>query len=217
MLDKNKENWIVNIIKENCTFPFVVIDNWYTVNEENNIWKELDFYTSQENKDRAENTIVAKDDKGNSLGKSYRFYMTDYYSQVGFKKSHISNYMYKQKSIQFHNIIKECMPYGRYFTSSNRDTTLISYYEQDDHYEPHYDNFLWTCLIWMVREPRMFTGGNFDFPESGYEIKLKNNRMIMFPCCYLHRVSPIKFYTQPKEIGYGKYTITHFYYSTPTG
>ena len=39
--------------------------------------------------------------------------------------------------------------------------------------------------------------------------------MVFFPCCYLHSVSPIKFHTQPKNINYGKYTITHFYYHIP--
>ena len=32
---------------------------------------------------------------------------------------------------------------------------------------------------------------------------------------FLHSVSLIKFHTQPKNIGYGKYTITHFYYHIP--
>ena len=33
-----KQNWIVNVVKENPTFPFIVIDNWYTPNEEKAIW-----------------------------------------------------------------------------------------------------------------------------------------------------------------------------------
>jgi len=37
----------------------------------------------------------------------------------------------------------------------------------------------------------------------------------MFPCCFLHSVTPIKFHTKPQETGYGKYTITHFYYNKP--
>ena len=57
----------------------------------------------------------------------------------------------------------------------------------------------------------------FNFPESDCEVKLKNNRAVFFPCCYLHKVTPVKFHTQPKEIGYGRYTITHFYYSQPSG
>jgi hypothetical protein len=53
--------------------------------------------------------------------------------------------MYKQRTPEFHNIIKKCMPYGRSFLSSNRDSTLISYYEEDDHYEPHHDTFAMDC------------------------------------------------------------------------
>ena len=48
------------------------------------------------------------------------------------------------------------------------------------------------------------------------QIKVKNNRMVMFPSCFLHSVSPVKFKTPPKEIGQGRYTITHFYFATPT-
>ena len=105
------------------------------------------------------------------------------------------------------------MPYGRSFLSSNIHSSLLSYYEDNDHYDAHHDVFLWTNLIWMVREPRLFDGGDFKLNEPDVEIKLKNNRAVFFPSCYLHSVSPIKFHTQPKEIGYGRYTISHCYYS----
>jgi len=214
-MEKIGQNWKVQVIKDNPTYPFIVIDNWYTPNEEKAVWKELDFLGAnpKETIKRAETTIVARDKKGNSLSKAYRWYHGEIYND--FTTSPISNCQYKQRTPEFHNIIKECTPYSRSYLSSNADTTLISYYEQDDHYEPHHDTFHWTCLIWFVREPRLFNGGDFDFPESGYEVKLKHNRAVFFPCCYLHRVSPVKFHTQPKELGYGRYTITHFYYSVP--
>ena len=208
----------IQVINENPQFPFIVADNWYSPEEENRVWKELDYYTSMQNIDRAENTIVAKNKDGTSKSKAYRFYSNQYYSQEGLEKcSNIHNFMYKQRMPEFHKHIEQCMPYGRGFMTTNNDSTLISYYEEDDHYDSHHDTFLWTCLIWMFRKPRLFNGGDFDFPESGYEVKLKHNRAVFFPCCMLHRVSPIKFHTQPKEIGYGRYTITHFYFSTPKG
>ena len=214
-MEKIEQNWKVQVVKDNPTYPFIVIDNWYTPQEEKNIWKELDWYSSHEHIARAENTIVARNKDGSSRSKAYRFYPGEYYSDIGAEKSHVYNYMYKQRTPEFHKIIGECMPYARSFHSSNGDSTLISYYEENDHYKPHHDTFLWTNLIWFVREPRLFDGGDFDFPESGYEVKLKHNRAVFFPCCYLHRVSPVKFHTQPKEIGYGRYTITHFYYNQP--
>ena len=125
--------------------------------------------------------------------------------------------MYKQRSPEFRNIMGNFMPYARSFLASTEDTSLISYYEENDHYLPHNDTFSWTCLVWMVKEPKLFNGGDFLVNEPNYEIKLKNNRMVMFPSCLLHSVYPIKFHTQPDEAGYGKYTITHFYYTLPIG
>ena len=214
---KIQQYWDVKIIKDNPTFPFLVIDNWYTPEEEKAVWKELDFFsaTPKEQIDRAENTIVARDPDGNAKSKAYRFYIDGFYNKR--KLSPIINSMYKQRTPEFHNIIKECIPYARSFLASNEDSSLISYYEENDHYEPHHDNFAWTCLVWMVREPRLFNGGDFKLNEPDVEVKLKNNRMIIFPSCFLHSVSPVKFHTQPKEIGYGRYTITHFYYSVPRG
>ena len=214
---KIEQYWDVKVVNDNPTFPFLVIDNWYTPNEEKAIWKELDFFsvTPKDQIDRAENTIVARNKDGSSKSKAYRFYIEEYYNKR--KISPILNYMYKQRSPEFHKIIKDCTPYSRSFPTSNMDSTLISYYEEDDHYEPHHDVFLWTCLVWMVKEPRLFNGGDFKLNEPDIEVKLKNNRMVMFPCCYLHSVSPVKFHTQPKEIGYGRYTITHFYCGIPNG
>ena len=216
--EKIEQNWKVQIVNDNPTFPFVVIDNWFTPDEEKTVWKELDFFsaTPKEQIDRAENTIVARDRDGTAKSNAYRFYIEDFYKKR--ELSPILNGMYKQRTPEFHKILGDnCLPYARSFTSSNDDSSLISYYEENDHYKPHHDTFLWTCLIWMVKEPRLFDGGNFKLNEPDIEVKLKNNRMVMFPCCYLHSVSPVKFHTQPKEIGYGRYTITHFYYGIPKG
>lgn len=213
---ENEQNWEVKVVKDNPVFPFIVFDNWYNPNEENAVWKELDFLSSipKEKIERAETSVVARDEKGNSLSKSYRFYIEEFYKKRTL--SPIINCMYKQRLPKFHKILlNHVQPYARSFCTSNADSSMLSYYEESDYYEPHHDTFLWTCLIWMVREPRLFDGGDFSFPEPEVEIKLKNNRMVMFPSCYLHSVDPIKFHTQPKEIGYGRYCITHFYYSTP--
>jgi len=216
--EKIEQNWKVQVVNDNPTFPFVVVDNWYTPTEEKAVWKELDFLstTPKDQIDRAENTLVARNPDGTARSNAYRFYIDQFYNQQSL--SPIINCMYKQRTPEFHKIIEDnCMPYARSFLSSNGDSSLLSYYEENDHYKPHHDTFAWTCLIWMVREPRLFDGGDFKLNEPDIEVKLKNNRMVMFPCCYLHSVSPVKFHTQPKKIGYGRYTITHFYYAYPNG
>ena len=143
--EKIQQYWDVKIIKDNPTFPFLVIDNWYTPNEEKAVWKELDFFsaTPRDQIARAENTIVARNEDGSSKSKAYRFYIEEFYRKR--EISPIINCMYKQRTPEFHKIINECMPYARSFHSSNSDSSLLSYYEENDHYEPHHDTFLWTC------------------------------------------------------------------------
>ena len=119
--------------------------------------------------------------------------------------------------IKLHKYIERCKPYSRSYLSTNRTASLISYYEENDEYQPHHDTFAWTVLIWFCKEPKLFTGGDFDFPESKTQVNFKHNRAVFFPCSYLHRVSPVKFNEKPKEFGHGRWTITHFLYTVPTG
>jgi len=211
-----ENNWKPQVVGEGTTFPFVVVDNWYNEDEEKKIWKELEFYHSTENTERAETSIVARHHDGTSKSKAFRYYFDSWYNDKGIKKSHICNFTYKYRSPEFHKIIENCLPYYRSFSSTNVNCNLISYYEENDYYEAHYDSFEWTSLIWYYKEPNQFKGGDFMFPESGHTIKLKNNRMVMFPSCYLHQVTPVKFNTPPKEEGLGRYTITHFFYTIPS-
>lgn len=215
-MEPPQQNWEIKVLKEGKT-PFVVFDNWYTSNEEKNIWKELDWYSSQENVERAENTYVASYDNGKPKAKASRFHIEEFYTQKGRQRSHVYNYMYKQRTQDFHNIIGEIKPYCRSFFSTNADSTLISYYEDSEYYDAHWDDYAWTMLIWFVREPRLFDGGNFEFTDSGNKVELKHNRALFFPSMFEHRVTPVKMHTEPKEVGYGRYTITHFYISMPQG
>jgi len=218
MSETIKQHWETTVFNSDPRFPFVVIDNWYTPAEEMAVWKELDFYDTvpKDITDRAESKDgpVARYSNGESKSKAYRYYIENYYLKR--EISPILNCTYKQKSKEFHQLLlSECLPYGRSFSTTNRDSTFVSYYEDKDYYEPHFDTFMWTCLIWMVREPRIFEGGDLKINEPDVEVKLKNNRMIMFPSCFLHSVTPVKFNKKPERSGLGRYTITHFYYSVP--
>ena len=202
------------IIKNNPAYPYIVIDNWFSNDEEKNIWKELDYYSSVP-KERAENTVVAHNE-GTALSKSYRYYINKFYTDIGRSKSSIFKYMYKQRTSEFNKLIEQCLPHGRSYKHTDWSSTLVSYYEEDDYYKPHYDKYMWTCLIWMIKDLNIFDGGDLKLNDIDETIKVKNNRMVMFPSCYLHEATPIKFKNKINENGYGKYTITHFYSSIGT-
>ena len=57
-------------------------------------------------------------------------------------------------------------PVSAEVTATDFDTSIISYYEDNDYYEPHHDKFMWTSLTWFYREPKKFTGGKFSINTS---------------------------------------------------
>ena len=42
--EKIAQNWNVQVIKDNPTFPFIVVDNWYTPREEKAVLLTLVLY-----------------------------------------------------------------------------------------------------------------------------------------------------------------------------
>src|SRR5210317_1480111 len=96
---ENSKQWKVNIVEDD-KFPFIVIDNWYSKNEEIAVWKELDYYFCNGNiYSRAENnTDIARID-GKALGKTNRLYLDNIYNNR--RHSIILNMLYKQRSKQF--------------------------------------------------------------------------------------------------------------------
>ena len=192
-------------------YPFLVVDDWFSEKELSAVWSELNFYLHQPEIQRAENTLTAADNKGNALSKSYRFYIGNYYKLS--RVSHLLRYEDKfETNSELIKHVAEIKPYGRSFLSTNCKNTLVSYYEENDKYESHHDISQWTCLVWMVKEPIAFTGGDFYFTEINQGIKIKNNRAIFFPSCYLHGVTPVIFKDKDNlNKGLGRFTITTFF------
>jgi hypothetical protein len=206
------ENWKINLNNVDPRFPFIVVDNWYNDREQNAIWKELELYNvlPNEYKNKAEQGPVAKKSDGSSKSQAYRFYLNDIYKNGGIKYSPILNCTYKIVDKKLDPYIEQCTPYSRHYFQSNKIFSLVSYYEEDDHYHSHFDSANWTCLIWFAKDKNLFDGGDFYFPESNNLIKLKHNRAVLFPGSILHAVTPVKFKSPPKDSALGRFTITHF-------
>jgi Rps23 Pro-64 3,4-dihydroxylase Tpa1-like proline 4-hydroxylase len=197
--------------------PYLVIDNWFSEKELNSIWKELEFYSEREKLARSEDnlTVTPTDLQKNPLAFSYRIYLDNFYK---FEKRNISTILNCQKKFQtldFYDKIKS-IPMARQFPNTNGDTSQVSYYENGDHFKSHYDVFQFTILIWLFKEPKKFEGGDLLFDELNEKIEVKNNRLLFFPSYYIHSVDEIKMQNDI-NIGYGRYCITHFYYTTSKG
>ena len=191
-----------NIKKE---YPFVVIDNWYSKKEEECIMKELRYlFADLDIMIRAENDMsTAKNNTGITKAKSYRCYISAQSNQ-----SFINRYTSKFLDEELQKKISEIIPHARAFPETNYNSQFVSYYENGDYYKEHIDKATFSVLIYMYEEPKNFIGGSITIENT--KIECIKNRMIFFPSYYRHSVEEIKM--DKIKTGYGRYTITSFYY-----
>ena len=201
----------ITIVDKGKIFPFLYIDNWYTPEEERLIWKELDFYTSCTQLERAEKTSGTATKGGVPLSHAYRIYLEYIYTPKGFIYSHIKQTEKKFTNPDLHRIIEDAMPQGVVYRGTNNGSTFVSYYEEGDYYKRHFDDGQFTHLIWFYRKPKCYSGGELKFPDSNQTVEALHNRCLIFPGYYGHMATPLKWIKKPKKPGQGRYTITTFF------
>jgi len=195
---------------------YLVIDNWYSEEEKNNVLKELDFLSTLETVRTEEGYGTAKKD-GKFLSKSFRMFPQQLYSQRGFDNSPMFKALKKMQHKDFHQKVTKTFEntntaLDKIFIDTNVTSTIVNYYENNDSYEEHHDVFQFTVLIWLYKEPKSFVGGDLVFTRLNKTVECKNNRLVLFPCFYYHAVNPV--IMKEDKSGYGRYAITHFYYRT---
>lgn len=199
--------------------PFLICDNWYTPEEENMVWKELDYYTNVSTLFLAEEGPVATDAEGEPLASNFRIYPESIYThEHRYMSAILSCASSKLTDPDLKSFIFDNMRPGPFncHNGSNNINTLISYYHNGDYYKAHHDAFQFTALIWFYKEPKPWTGGDFHFTDGKIIVPCVHNRMIMFPSYLNHAVTQLEFHDDD-PLGSGRYTMTHFIYTTPSG
>jgi len=188
--------------------PVLIIDNFFNNNEKNLVWNELAFlsdkmqgpentYSANELNDP--NKPILKKNKGVFIPQV----LNPQYSII--MKAHT-----KLFNPEFKNMLVKESNYFQYLLSDFEYDILLSRYNDGDHYKPHADTVLMSCITWMYKEPKMFTGGDFIIESQGEEhrIQLQNNRTVLFPSCLLHAVEPVNM--QSNETLDGRFSISAF-------
>jgi Rps23 Pro-64 3,4-dihydroxylase Tpa1-like proline 4-hydroxylase len=98
-----------------------------------------------------------------------------------------------------HELIKEHW-FFKYIKHCNKDSTLVSYYEDSDHYKEHEDSCIVTAIHYHWKEPKMFSGGDIYFGD--FKVPISNNCLLIFPSCTEHSVTAMQ--------GSGRYATTQF-------
>jgi len=187
----------------------VVIDNWYSKDELKKVYKELDFYTDRD-KFQTQHGHVALNPDGTDKADCYRVELDTCYGQEGRKLSDILNLMDKMRNKNFHDYITDVCAIYRGFQNTEKDSSMLSYYEEAQFYKAHTDTAKYSVLIWINKEPKKFTGGDLILPDMKQKIECKNNRLVLFPGMLFHEVTPIKMKKNSK-LGDGRYCIVHFF------
>ena len=83
-------------------------------------------------------------------------------------------------------------------------------YDDGCYYLPHHDNTVVSIISWLWKEPKCFEGGDFVFEDYKMTLKCKYNSAVAFPGTTRHGVTPIKMEDQYKDLGLGRYSLSHF-------
>jgi hypothetical protein len=192
-------------ILKNDLFPFLVIDDFYSEDQLNLIWKELDFLYD---KIKPEYEIVAKRN-GEPIASVKRIYLDGLYNhrETSNILSIFPQSLYRKEIVDMY---VKSVPSGINFATSNFDSTQLGYYEHKDGYKAHTDTTQHTVLTWLFKEPKKFEGGDLIFTQSKIKVDCLYNRTVIFPSWYYHAVSEINMKEEDKDKGLGRWAITHF-------
>ena len=95
-------------------------------------------------------------------------------------------------------------------THSEPTNTLLQFYEEDnDAYDEHDDESLYSICLFIHKEPKNFTGGQFYIKDLDVSVEKLNNTGILFPSYLIHNVKPIKIIDKNVK-NCGRYSLSSF-------
>ena len=186
---------------------YVVIDDFYDDRELALIWREINFLSSKLL--GPENTNSAQDEHGRYLKKNSGIFLDKIY--LDRDASDILSLNRKLWSSEVIERVEKISPWWRLLTASNRDCTLLNYYQDDEYYEPHSDHAVITAVTILHSQPSNFSGGDFVFSEYGITVPCRSNSVIIFPSVAKHGVTPVRL-IDPTLENSGRYSLAQFIY-----
>ena len=110
------------------------------------IWEELEFHKDNFTIDAgSENRGVALDKNNKPIAKLKRIYLDEIYTDNR-QASNILNVYSKIISSNVKEAYRNTTPSWRTFEITNKDCSLVSYYENQQDYKEHFDMFMHSCL-----------------------------------------------------------------------
>lgn len=174
---------------------YLYIEDLYDDYELEKIWIELDYYQSLDNSPFEETSSAIVN--GERLKRNSGFDIDQCrYSNL---------FYYSEKIFDIINVQKDSW----FFTNLHRlrYDGLLSYYDDGGYYKPHYDEAIVTAVTWFHKDPKSYTGGNFNFTDFDISFESKSNSCVIFPSQINHHVDPV---LGECKKGHGRYCYTQF-------
>jgi hypothetical protein len=193
--------------------PHIILDNVFDETELKEIWQELDFLTYS--RKMLTPAVTGSAFEISATGeKLYKKQNKALFLDGMYCDRNLSNIMHITRKFFDKAFLQKCADQNfifKYLQECNMDTTLLSYYEENDHYDAHHDKAAITILTWLYKEPKQFTGGELNFSDYNYTIPLASNRSLIFPGVANHSVNAVKMNEGVESMkGFGRYVITNF-------
>jgi hypothetical protein len=189
-------------------FSFYVFRNIFDGNELEYIWKEALFLCDNSKLENPNTTGSAKFENGNLKKNNAGIWLDNIYN-----KDNFSNYLkiYKKPLQNIHEFKNSDYTLNLYL-HTNIDSTLMSYYEDNDYYHSHHDVSAYTYVFWLFKEPKNFLGGDLYFDDVDYKIQVNSNMAVLFPSWVIHSVDKIMMIPGIKPYkGFGRFAFSTFY------
>jgi hypothetical protein len=187
-------------------FQVLIIDNFFSPNELDLVFNECLFLCDDEKLKSAKETGSATH-KDRLLKNNKGLFLQDVYLD-----QNISDILFFNKKMLEPNFVNHLISFDvvyRYIRYSNRLNTLLSYYENDDYYEPHCDESKITAITWLFKTPKLFSGGDLII-ENEWQIKCMDNRTVIFPSILQHEVTKVEMQSENIGTKSGRFSITTF-------
>ena len=188
----------------------VIIDNFYSIDDYNHLLDESLHLLNNNLLQSPRYTGSAKDDNGNFMKNNMALFLDEYY--VNDRSQ--SKILTINRKIFTNEVCTELLKsdfFYNYYSKSNHDSSLISYYEDHSYYLQHTDDAIITVLFWLYRSPKSFKGGDLIL-NGTKKIKCLNNRLVIFPSIIPHEVTAVSIPNHLKNQGNGRFCITNFVY-----
>ena len=187
--------------------PFLIVQDLYDEYELRMIKKEIDFIHSAGC--LTSNIGSAMDSDGNKLRKAKGIWLDSMYTHrntsmiLRINRKPMHNTEIKQSFI-------DLSPYHNSYAWVNKDTTLLHYYENEDAYQSHHDETVFSCVTWFFNSPKKFKGGNLTFTDLNVSVEIEDNMCVIFPSMLRHEVEEIKMQEDINDEKNGRYSLAQF-------